>query len=117
MANLKLLDERALGTDYLPASVFFHVNVGVTNPAVKRLALVVASFEVIDARHDASVPFNSHLHVRGNGGIKCLFPVFDVGDIIGPGVELSGGAADAEIVISKVPLKPGSITSLVRKAS
>ena len=68
---------------------------------------------MVDTRHHARVTFNSDLHVRRNGGIKDLFPVFDVGDVVGLGIEFSGRAADTEIVVSKVPLKPGSVTSLV----
>src|SRR6185436_20068918 len=101
LIHRSLLDGRTMRTYYLPTPVFFGVNVSVANPSINRLPLIVAALKVVDTRHHARVTFNSDLHVRRNGGVKDVFPVFDVGDIFGRGVKFSGQAANTEIIISE----------------
>src|SRR5581483_176068 len=59
-----LLNGRTLRREYLPASVALDEHVRKARPSVNRLSLVVASFHMVDSRHDRSVSFNSHVQIR-----------------------------------------------------
>src|SRR5690349_9719899 len=59
-----LLNSCSLRREYLPASVPLDEHVSKARPSVHRLSLVVAPLHMVDARHDCSVPLNSHVQVR-----------------------------------------------------
>src|SRR5581483_9792002 len=108
-----LLNGRTLRREYLPASVALDEHVRKARPSVNRLSLVVASFHMVDSRHDRSVSFNSHVQIRKFKRIEHSLVGLHLGEHFVLRLYRAGATADVCSILGIVALKPRDILVLV----